>query len=105
MGKPMKSRILSTALALSLLATVFFAFPVNASVTYTGSVQTTDNAGLPKDTFFVGDSVYVNVELRNDSGPYSGSVHVELVRTTDGSERDSFTRTTNDPVVGWYNSS
>ena len=105
MGKPMKSRILSTALALSLLATVFFAFPVNAAVTYTGSVVTTDNAGLPKDTFFAGDPAYVNVELRNDVGPYSGSVLVQLVTTTDGVQRSSFTRTTNDPVVGWYNSS
>jgi hypothetical protein len=105
MGKPMKSRILSTALALSLLGTVFFAFPVNASVIYTGSVVTTDDAGLAKDTFFVGDPVYVNVELRNDLGPYSGSVYVELVTTTDGGTVYSFTRTTNNPVVGWYNSS
>lgn len=105
MGKPMKSRILSTALALSLLAVVFYAFAVNASVIYTGSVQTTDNAGTPKDTFFAGDPVYANVELRNDLGPYSGSVTVQLVRTTDGAIVSSFVRTTNNPDVGWYNSS
>jgi hypothetical protein len=105
MGKPMKSRILSIALALSMLVTATYALTVSASVTYTGSVTTTDNAGLPKDMFFRGDPVYATVELNQNGAPYSGSVTVQLVRTTDGWVASSFTRNTNNPVVGVYNSS
>jgi hypothetical protein len=105
MGKPMKSRILGIVLALSLLAMVFPAVSTHAAVYYTGSVVTTDNAGTAKDLFFRGDPVYVNVELKQDGIPYSGSIRVELQRTTDGAVVSSFTATTNNPDVGWYNSS
>ena len=105
MGKPMRNRILSIVLALSMLVTGAYALTVSASVTYTGSVITTDNAGVPKDMFFRGDPIYVNVELKQYGVPYSGSVNVQLVRTTDAAVIYSFTRTTNNPDVGWYNSS
>ncbi len=105
MGKPMKNRILSIALALSMLATVACAINVTASVTYTGSVITTDDTPTPKDTFFQGENVYVNVELNQNGAPYSGSVTVQLVRTTDDAVVSSITVTTNNPAVGWYNSS
>ncbi len=105
MGKPMKNRILSIALALSMLAVVFYAFAANASVIYTGSVQTTDNTGAPKTIFFQGDQVYMNVQLNNDLGPYSGTVQIQLVRTTDGTVLSTMNRVTNNPDVGWYNSS
>jgi hypothetical protein len=105
MGKPMRNRILSIVLALSMLVTAAYALNASASVTYTGSVTTTDVGGVPTDMFFRGDPIYVNVELNQNGVPYSGSVTVQLVRTTDGAVVSSFTRTTNNPDVGWYNSS
>jgi hypothetical protein len=48
MGKPMKNRILTIALALSLLATVFVAIPTTAAYDYTGSLVTTDDDGVLK---------------------------------------------------------
>jgi hypothetical protein len=105
MGKPMKSRILSIVLALSMLVTAAYALNASASVTYTGSVTTTDDNGVRTDMYFRGDPIYVNVSLNQNGVPYSGSVTVQLVRTTDGAVMTSFTRTTNNPDVGWYNSS
>ena len=54
MGKPMKSRILGIVLALCMVGAMYAAFPVSAEVHYTGSVVTTDNAGVAKTTFFRG---------------------------------------------------
>jgi hypothetical protein len=105
MGKPMKNRILSIALALSMLAVAACAINVTASVTYTGSVTTTDSTGTPKDTFYQGENVYVNVELKQYGVPYAGTVTIQLVRTTDDNVMQSLSRTTNNPDVGWYNSS
>lgn len=105
MGKPMKSRILGIVLALCMLGAVFAAFPVSGAVHYTGSVVTTDNAGAPKTTFFRGDPVYVNAELKEDGVPYDGYVRVALVRTTDGWTASSYYDWTDDPDVGWNNGS
>ena len=101
----MKSRILGIVLALSLLACVFPALSTSAAVDYTGSVVSTDNAGAPKDLFFRGDPVYVNVNLNYDGAAFSGNIRVELQRTTDGAVVSSFNAVTDDPAVGWYNSS
>jgi len=49
--------------------------------------------------------VYVDVELNYQGTPYDGNIRVELQRTTDGWVYDWFNERTNDPVVGWYNSS
>jgi len=105
MGRPMKSRILSIALALSLFATVFVALSTSAAIPYTGSLKTTDSTGAAKDLFFRGDNVYVNVELKNDNVPYDGYVTVSLVRTTDGWTASHYHVWTDDPDVGWNNGS
>lgn len=105
MGKPMRSRILGIVLALSLLAVVFPALNTSAAVHYTGSVVTTDNTGAPKDLFFRGDPVYVNVELKYDGAYYDGQIRVELQRTTDGAVVSWFNDRTNDPETGHFNSS
>jgi hypothetical protein len=105
MGKPMKNRILSIALALSLLASVFVALSTSAAVPYTGSVRTTDNLGATKELFFVGDYVYVNVELMADNVLISGSVTVSLVQTSDNTVVTHYHATTNDPDIGWNNGS
>ena len=101
----MKSRILGIVLALGLLGAIFAAFPVNAAVYYTGSVVTTDGTGAAKTTFFRGDPVYVNAELKEDGVPYVGYVTVALVRTTDGWQASHYHDWTDDPDVGWTNGS
>jgi hypothetical protein len=101
----MRSRILCIALASSLLAVAFAAVSTSAAVDFTGSVMTTDNAGAAKSLFFRGEPVYVNVELRYQGTPYDGAITVQLVRTTDGSSVSQFNDRTNDPDVGWLNSS
>ena len=105
MGKPMRNRILSIALALSLLAAVFVALSTSAAMPYTGSVKTTDNAGIAKDLFFRGVPVYVDVELKQGTVPYDGYVTVQLIRTTDGAEVSHYHVWTDDPDVGWNNGS
>lgn len=104
MGKPMKSRILTIALALSLLATVFVAFPTKAGYEYTGSVATTNDTGAPKYVYIQGEQVYVNVEVR-----YRGDLSPEDIRVrlqpVDSGWTSQFTAVANDPVDGWYNSS
>ena len=101
----MKSRILGIVLALGMMGAVFAAFPVNAAVDYTGSVKTTDNAGAPKSMYFLGDPVYVNVELKQDGVPYDGYVTVYLERTTDEWRPTHFHAWTDTPDVGWNNGS
>jgi hypothetical protein len=104
-GKPMKSRILCVAVALSLIAVVFVAVPkpADAAIYYTGTVQTTDDEGDPKDVFFRGDPVYVRVETF-----YMGNLSAEDIRVeiqeTDGFVRDWFTTVTDDPEDGVYES-
>jgi hypothetical protein len=104
MGKPMKSRILSIVLALSLIAVLFAAIPTKAAITYTGTVMTTDHAGTAKTDFIQGEFVYVKVEVMNDGELSDQQITVSLVRTNDGHLASSFTTHSNDPVVGWYNS-
>lgn len=100
----MKSRILTIALALSLLATVFVAFPTKAAYEYTGSVATTSDTGAPKYVYIQGEQVYVNVEVR-----YRGELSPEDIRVrlqpAGSGWTSQFTAVANDPVDGWYNSS
>ena len=103
MGKPMKNRILSIALALSMLAVVFAALPTSAVVDYTGSVRTTDDAGNLKDTYIRGQQVYVIVEVKDHGVPANIVIDVRLVYISGGYDV-SFTNNSNDPAVGWYNS-
>lgn len=104
MGKPMKSRILTIVLALSLLATVFVALPTKAAYDYTGSVVTTNDTGDPKYAYIQGEQVYVDVEVR-----YHGELSPEDIRVrlqpADSGWTSQFTAVANDPVDGWYNSS
>jgi hypothetical protein len=100
----MKNRILTIALALSLLATVFVAFPTTAAYDYTGSLVTTDDDGVLKSTYVQGEPVYVNVETRYHGDLSAEDIYVVL-ETTGGSQYSWFYEYTDDPVVGWYNSS
>ncbi|MEW5748698.1 MAG: hypothetical protein AB1793_07970 [Candidatus Thermoplasmatota archaeon] len=100
----MKGKILSLALALCMIAVVFTALPTKGAVYYTGTVQTTDDAGLPMDVFFRGDHVYVNVTLYYENVLVDADILVELV-DENGNVRDSIYTTTDDPVDGYYNSS
>ncbi len=105
MGKPMKSRILCVAIALSMLAVVFTIVPqdAEAAVDYTGTVQTTDDEGTPKDAFVTGEEVYVLVETF-----YMGNLSVENIRVqlreVDGGMESQFTATTDDPENGTFES-
>lgn len=99
----MKNRILSIALALSLLAVVFAALPTGAQVDYTGSVKTTDDTGNLKDTYIQGQRVYVIVEVKTQGVWADEPIRVRLVTTT-GGWVSQFTTDSNDPAVGWYNS-
>jgi len=104
MGKPMKSRILSIALALSMLAVVFAALPMSAQVDYTGSVKTTDDTGNLKDTYIQGQQVYLIVEVKYQGVWADEPIQVRLVSTT-GGYVSHFHANSNDPADGWYNSS
>jgi len=103
MGKPMKNRILSIALALSLLAVVFAALPTGAQVDYTGSVKTTDDTGNLKDTYIQGQQVYVIVEVKYQGVWADVPIQVRLVATT-GGYVSHFHTDSDDPADGWYNS-
>jgi hypothetical protein len=103
MGKPMKNRILSIALALSLLAVVFAALPTGAQVNYTGSVKTTDDTGNLKDTYIQGQEVFVIVEVKTLGVWADEPIQVRLILTT-GGYVSHFHANSNDPAVGWYNS-
>ncbi|MCJ7490322.1 MAG: hypothetical protein MUO87_09335, partial [Thermoplasmata archaeon] len=105
MGKPMKSRILSVAIALSMLAVALTIVPqdADAAVYYTGTVQTTDDEGTHQDVFFRGDRVFVLVETF-----YMGNLSIEDIRVeiqeTDGFVRDWFTAVTDEPENGTFES-
>jgi len=99
----MKNRILSIALALSLLAVVFAALPTSAQVDYTGSVRTTDDTGNLKDTYIQGQQVYVIVEVKYQGVWSDQPIRVRLVPTT-GGWVSQFNTQSNDPADGWYNS-
>ena len=104
MGKPMKSRILSIVLAISMIAVLFAALPTRGDVTYTGTVITTDSSGIPKTDFLQGEDVYVNVTVMTNGVPSDETILVVLQRTNDAHQIASFTADTNNPVVGVYNS-
>ncbi len=104
MGKPMRSRILTIALALSLLATAFVAFPTTAAYDYTGSVATTNDTGAPKYVYIQGEQVYVNVEVRYHGELSPEDIRVRLQPVNMGWTSQIVT-VANDPVDGWYNSS
>ncbi len=104
MGKPMKSRILSIALAISMIAVLFAALPTRGAVTYTGTVITTDSSGIPKTSFLQGEDVYVNVTVMTDGVPSDEQIFVVLQRSNDGHQISSFTTFSDNPVVGVYNS-
>jgi len=99
----MRNRILSIVLALSMLAVVFTALPTSAVVNYTGSVKTTDDAGNLKDTYIQGQPVYVIVEVKTQGVWADEPIQVRLVATT-GGYVSHFHADSNDPAVGWYNS-
>jgi len=104
----MKSRILSIAIALSMLAVVYVAVPMSAAVYYTGSVQTTDENGDAKTVFFVnpgvqGDNIYVAVELLYQGDLYNQSIMVVLY-DSDGNDRDWFYADTGVTSAGVYDS-
>ncbi|HUU07802.1 MAG TPA: hypothetical protein VMW88_05265, partial [Thermoplasmata archaeon] len=75
----------------------------DATVYYTGTVQTTDDEGTPQDVFFRGDRVYVLVETL-----YMGNLSIEDIRVeiqeTDGFVRDWFTAVTDEPENGTFES-
>ncbi len=101
----MKSRILCVAIALSMLAVAFTIVPqdADAAVYCTGTVQTTDNEGTPKDVFISGEEVYVLVETF-----YKGNLSVESIRVQlreiGGGVESQFTDTTDDPENGTFDS-
>ena len=99
----MKNRILSIALALSLLAVVFAALPTSAQVNYTGSVKTTDDTGNLKDTYIQGQAVYVIVDVKYQ-GVWADEPILVRLETTTGGVVSHFHTDSNDPAVGWYNS-
>ena len=100
----MKCRILSIVLALSLIAVLFAAIPTKAAIDYTGTVMTTDDAGTAKTDFTQGEEVYVKVNVMNDGAFSDQQITVSLRRTNDAHLASSFTTFSDDPVVGWYNS-
>ncbi|UCE45045.1 MAG: hypothetical protein JSU93_06565 [Methanobacteriota archaeon] len=101
----MKDRILSVAIALSLIAVMFVVAPssTEAAISYTGEVQTTDDTGDPIDSCFRGDDLYVLVETYYRGNATNMSFLVEL-RTQTGNLRDSFTDVTGDPDTGVFES-
>lgn len=100
----MKGRILSIAIALSLIAMVFAAVPMSteAAVYYEGTVQTTDNEGELKDSYIQGERVYVSVETFYMGVNGSQEIRLELIAES-GPPRDWFEAETADPE-GTYES-
>src|SRR4030043_416107 len=98
----MRNRIVSIVLALSLLATVFVAFPTSAAVDFTGSVKTTDNAKAPKDVYVQGQDVYVVCEVLVDGYHLDQNIEVRL-ETLTGGLVSHFHVTADLPDPGWYN--
>jgi len=86
-----------------MIAVVFTALPTKGAVYYTGDVRTTDDAGLAKDVFFRGDHVYVNVTMYYENVLVDSDIRVDIV-DQNGNIRDTIYATTDDPAVGYYNS-
>lgn len=101
LGNRVRSELAATAIL--LLMVLIPAQGAVAAVDYTGSVVPMDSLGQPKDTFARGDMIYVNVSLEYRGSPYDGAIQVRLERS-DGSVVGSFNARTNNPAVGYYNS-
>jgi hypothetical protein len=102
MGKPMKSRILSAVLALSLIAVLFAALPTSAAINYTGTLTTTDSSGVAKTSYIQGEPVYAHIRVMFQGAPAdTTTVLLSLVRSSDGVHVDDNFVTTN--ANGYYN--
>ncbi len=101
----MRNRILSVVMVLSMITVLFAALPTSASVAYSGTVKTTDSSGVSKTEYIQGDPVYVDIHVLAFGVPSNQQIYVSLARTNDGHVVSSFYAYTNDPAVGWYNSS
>lgn len=97
--KPMKNRILSVVLAISMIAVVFSAVPTRAEVTDTGVVTATDSTNFPKSVFIQGELIYFDVKT-----VHLGEVDTRPVTVTLGTTGVHQHVTTN-ATTGWYNSS
>ncbi len=102
MGKPMRNRILSIALALSMIAVAFAAVPAMAAVTYTGSVATYDDGGNARTDFLWGEDVFVKVKVLQDGAPGVFDLTIRLVRTYDSHIANTLFATTD--AGGSFNS-
>jgi len=107
MGKPMKNRILTIALALSLIAVAFAVLPTSttAAVTYTGGVTTTDSEHDAKTVFVENEDIYFDVELMWRGIHVADDIWVRIYNTYTSNWGSSLMDVTNDPAVGWFNSS
>ncbi|MGD9962533.1 MAG: hypothetical protein AB7S97_01330 [Thermoplasmata archaeon] len=94
---------MSVAMALCMIAVVFTALPTKAEVYYTGTVQTMDDSGTLKTVFFEGDEIYVNVTMYYQNVLVNADINVQLLYDG-GGVADSFSEQTDDPAVGYYNS-
>lgn len=86
-----------------MIALVFTALPTKGEVYYTGTVQTMDDTGMLKDSFFRGERIYVNVTLWYQSALVDADINVQLY-DPDGTPRSLIDAETNDPAVGYFNS-
>ena len=100
-----RTRLFALFLMTCVAGTAFVASSATAAVSYTGSVETTDNTGATKTTFFQGEPVFANVGLAYEGAPYNDYITVSLVRTTDGMVVSHYHAWTNNPEVGWTNGS
>ncbi len=102
MGKPMRNRILSIALAFSMIAVAFAAVPAMAAVTYTGTVATYDDGGNARTDFLWGEDVFVKVKVLEDGAPGVFDLTIRLVRTYDSHIANTLLATTD--AGGSFNS-
>lgn len=97
----MRSKILTIALALSLIVVAFAALPAKttAAVYYTGSVRTTDDVNVTKTTFVELESIYFCLQLFYYGEPASGVGGVN-VWVTGGSSFLGLTTSSSGWIVG-----
>lgn len=96
---PMKNRILSVVLAISMIAVVFSAIPTRAETNDTGVVVATDVSNNPKSVFIQGELIYFDVKT-----VHLGNVSSQVATVYISGTGVSRTVTTN-ATTGWYNSS
>jgi hypothetical protein len=108
--RAMNKKIMSLALAISMLATAFAAISVASAATpvLTGSIVATNNLGIPTGTFFTtgpNHLVYFILTYSVDGLPTNAQFRIELV---DGGGNVVATKTgvdTDNPADGQHNSS